>query len=540
MGVDLHFPLPDLPPNMLWGGMMKAYFANAEALTELAASARSAGVSRQTVWEVVLLLVLSAITYYRRELSSNRVYHKFPRPLPSAAGETGASPPRTSTTTQQQQQQQQQEQEPPHPPFGTLSLLASLQQLVWLAASLRLQSPTSSLPLSSLLSSLTNLSSLSSLSVDPSKLKMKLKSFPRKLLAEFQQKLAAIIKEGEEAEWTWAFLLLQGMMMEGEGEGEEGREEGERPLSPFAAVLGGQYPFRRKEEDEEGREDEVDEVEDEERKMMVDHDSAATAAAATAAAAVAAAAADAALAADEAEAEAEAAAAAAAAVAAAVKPPPPTTFLSHCMPEDVQVHVLTFLQAVDLLRLCSVSKAGQVLGEGEGVWRQKWEERFGGVWGSELVQQVLRKEGGRKGGREWCLCRVVEEVEEEGGVRHKQQWEYQQEQHHQQHLSPSASSSIPPSLPPSCPSWKIFYSLFEEEWVGWLLAGRNTEESCLVGLEGGVYDLTNFLEVHPGSKETILVNAGGDATAFFEDVGHSVQVGREGGREGGRERGRGN
>ena len=66
-----------------------------------------------------------------------------------------------------------------------------------------------------------------------------------------------------------------------------------------------------------------------------------------------------------------------------------------------------------------------------------------------------------------------------------------------------------------------------------MLAGRNTEESCLVGLEGGVYDLTDFLEVHPGSKETILVNAGGDATAFFEDVGHSVQVGREGGREGG-------
>eukprot|EP00624_Nannochloropsis_granulata_P007104 evm.model.NODE_6314_length_7751_cov_40.754353.2 len=74
MGIDLHLPLPDLPPNMLWGGMMKAYFANADALTELAASARSAGVSRQTIWEVVLLLVLSAITYYSSSNNNSKSY----------------------------------------------------------------------------------------------------------------------------------------------------------------------------------------------------------------------------------------------------------------------------------------------------------------------------------------------------------------------------------------------------------------------------------------------------------------------------------
>mmetsp|Transcript_14237 Transcript_14237/g.29208 ORF Transcript_14237/g.29208 Transcript_14237/m.29208 type:complete len:708 (+) Transcript_14237:72-2195(+) len=44
---------------------------------------------------------------------------------------------------------------------------------------------------------------------------------------------------------------------------------------------------------------------------------------------------------------------------------------------------------------------------------------------------------------------------------------------------------------------------------------------CLVGLHGSVYDVAGFLTHHPGSKETLLDNAGGDATEFFEDVGHS-------------------
>jgi cytochrome-b5 reductase len=47
------------------------------------------------------------------------------------------------------------------------------------------------------------------------------------------------------------------------------------------------------------------------------------------------------------------------------------------------------------------------------------------------------------------------------------------------------------------------------------------QQRCLVALHGGVYDLSGFLEAHPGSPETLLDNTGCDATAFFEDVGHS-------------------
>ncbi|XP_063625367.1 cytochrome b5-like isoform X2 [Cydia splendana] len=36
-----------------------------------------------------------------------------------------------------------------------------------------------------------------------------------------------------------------------------------------------------------------------------------------------------------------------------------------------------------------------------------------------------------------------------------------------------------------------------------------------------VYDVTKFLEEHPGGEDTLLDAAGSDATQAFEDVGHS-------------------
>ncbi|CAL1535270.1 unnamed protein product [Lymnaea stagnalis] len=39
-----------------------------------------------------------------------------------------------------------------------------------------------------------------------------------------------------------------------------------------------------------------------------------------------------------------------------------------------------------------------------------------------------------------------------------------------------------------------------------------------------VYDVTKFLEEHPGGEEVLLEQAGGDATEAFEDVGHSTDA----------------
>eukprot|EP00929_Paragymnodinium_shiwhaense_P000735 TRINITY_DN100971_c0_g1_i1.p1 TRINITY_DN100971_c0_g1~~TRINITY_DN100971_c0_g1_i1.p1 ORF type:complete len:151 (+),score=25.77 TRINITY_DN100971_c0_g1_i1:56-454(+) len=53
------------------------------------------------------------------------------------------------------------------------------------------------------------------------------------------------------------------------------------------------------------------------------------------------------------------------------------------------------------------------------------------------------------------------------------------------------------------------------------IAEHNSEESCWIAVNGKVYDVTRFLENHPGGPETILEVAGKDATEEFEDVGHS-------------------
>eukprot|EP01137_Pigoraptor_chileana_P011691 Opistho-2@62978 len=40
-------------------------------------------------------------------------------------------------------------------------------------------------------------------------------------------------------------------------------------------------------------------------------------------------------------------------------------------------------------------------------------------------------------------------------------------------------------------------------------------------IHGKVYDVTKFLEEHPGGEEVLMEHAGKDATDAFEDVGHS-------------------
>ncbi|KAK7802362.1 hypothetical protein U0070_018112 [Myodes glareolus] len=49
-------------------------------------------------------------------------------------------------------------------------------------------------------------------------------------------------------------------------------------------------------------------------------------------------------------------------------------------------------------------------------------------------------------------------------------------------------------------------------------------KSTWVILHHKVYDLTKFLEEHPGGEEVLREQAGGDATENFEDVGHSTDA----------------
>lgn len=53
------------------------------------------------------------------------------------------------------------------------------------------------------------------------------------------------------------------------------------------------------------------------------------------------------------------------------------------------------------------------------------------------------------------------------------------------------------------------------------IAKHNTKASNLLLIHGDVYDVTKFLEEHPGGEEVLLDQGGKDASEAFEDVGHS-------------------
>ncbi|KAI6674443.1 hypothetical protein NL676_002349 [Syzygium grande] len=50
---------------------------------------------------------------------------------------------------------------------------------------------------------------------------------------------------------------------------------------------------------------------------------------------------------------------------------------------------------------------------------------------------------------------------------------------------------------------------------------HGSPEDCWLVIEGKVYDVTKFLEDHPGGDEVLLSATGKDATDDFVDVGHS-------------------
>ncbi|XP_038602474.1 cytochrome b5 [Tachyglossus aculeatus] len=53
---------------------------------------------------------------------------------------------------------------------------------------------------------------------------------------------------------------------------------------------------------------------------------------------------------------------------------------------------------------------------------------------------------------------------------------------------------------------------------------HNHSKSTWLLLHYKVYDITKFLEEHPGGEEVLREQAGGDATENFEDVGHSTDA----------------
>ncbi|XP_065064801.1 cytochrome b5-like isoform X1 [Rhopilema esculentum] len=53
---------------------------------------------------------------------------------------------------------------------------------------------------------------------------------------------------------------------------------------------------------------------------------------------------------------------------------------------------------------------------------------------------------------------------------------------------------------------------------------HNDGRSCWLIIHDKVYDVTEFLEEHPGGEEVLLELAGSDGSESFEDVGHSTDA----------------
>lgn len=53
------------------------------------------------------------------------------------------------------------------------------------------------------------------------------------------------------------------------------------------------------------------------------------------------------------------------------------------------------------------------------------------------------------------------------------------------------------------------------------LARHNTEGDCWASFEGKVYNITQFINEHPGGLKKIMSVAGNDGTSAFNREGHS-------------------
>ncbi|GAA0176548.1 oxidoreductase [Lithospermum erythrorhizon] len=56
------------------------------------------------------------------------------------------------------------------------------------------------------------------------------------------------------------------------------------------------------------------------------------------------------------------------------------------------------------------------------------------------------------------------------------------------------------------------------------VARHNLKQDCWLVIDGKVFDVTKFLEEHPGGEDVLIEYSGTDATKAFEDIGHSKKA----------------
>jgi len=59
---------------------------------------------------------------------------------------------------------------------------------------------------------------------------------------------------------------------------------------------------------------------------------------------------------------------------------------------------------------------------------------------------------------------------------------------------------------------------------------HTTKQDCWIVIRGMVYDVTDFLKIHPGGSNIMISVAGEDATEYFEEL-HKEEVLEEVGKQ---------
>lgn len=203
------------------------------------------------------------------------------------------------------------------------------------------------------------------------------------------------------------------------------------------------------------------------------------------------------------------------------------------------------------------------------VWQERWRERFGELWSRPELQAAATRHhvhwnpsgggeaAGGGGGEASATMGYTEYQETETPVPPGDTTTTATSTDTAATVVTSSTVTNTTANTTNTATWKQLFFDFEYSWLDWCLAGANQEQGedvvagevadgdenssyfhgeqgatesegsavsapaprcfpgvsrCLLGLHGAVYDVTNFLKEHPGSKETLLDNAGGDAT----------------------------
>ena len=80
-------------------------------------------------------------------------------------------------------------------------------------------------------------------------------------------------------------------------------------------------------------------------------------------------------------------------------------------------------------------------------------------------------------------------------------------------------STTPSTSKPSSPDQTASPSVATNGYTLWDISNHKTQNDCWVAINGNVYDVTKYLDQHPGGSDLILMVCGKDATRAYKTQG---------------------